>query len=322
MEIISNCTQDVIGRAAKALIEGHLVAFPTETVYGLGADATNGKAVSRIYSVKGRPTGHPLIVHIASIDLLDKWAIDISEYAIKLAREFWPGPMTLILKRDSLAKNFITGGQENVGLRIPNQSTALALLSEFQRLGGFGIAAPSANRFGAVSPTNAEAVANELSKFLGVEDLILDDGDCVVGIESTIIDCTKEFPMVMRPGAITTEMIEIITGFKVQLGFEKSEIRAPGSLESHYSPKAQVVIGNHTESGNGFIALANLPTPTGAIRLASPKDIQEYAKVFYMALREGDKKGLKNITVAQPSGVGLAVAIRDRINKAASVNDL
>ena len=322
MEIISNCTQDVIERAAKALIEGHLVAFPTETVYGLGADATNGKAVSRIYSVKGRPTGHPLIVHIASIDLLDKWAIDISEYAIKLAREFWPGPMTLILKRDSLAKNFITGGQENVGLRIPNQSTALALLNEFQRLGGFGIAAPSANRFGAVSPTNAEAVANELSKFLGVEDLILDDGDCVVGIESTIIDCTKEFPMVMRPGAITTEMIEIITGFKVQLGFEKSEIRAPGSLESHYSPKAQVVIGNHTESGNGFIALANLPTPTGAIRLASPKDIQEYAKVFYMALREGDKKGLKNITVAQPSGVGLAVAIRDRINKAASVNDL
>ena len=322
MEIISNCTQDVIERAAKALIEGHLVAFPTETVYGLGADATNGKAVSRIYSVKGRPTGHPLIVHIASIDLLDKWAIDISEYAIKLAREFWPGPMTLILKRDSLAKNFITGGQENVGLRIPNQSTALALLSEFQRLGGFGIAAPSANRFGAVSPTNAEAVANELSKFLGVEDLILDDGDCVVGIESTIIDCTKEFPMVMRPGAITTEMIEIITGFKVQLGFEKSEIRAPGSLESHYSPKAQVVIGNHTESGNGFIALANLPTPTGAIRLASPKDIQAYAKVFYMALREGDKKGLKNITVAQPSGVGLAVAIRDRINKAASVNDL
>jgi L-threonylcarbamoyladenylate synthase len=322
MEIISNCTNDIIERAAKALIEGHLVAFPTETVYGLGADATNEKAVSRIYAVKGRPTGHPLIVHIASINQLDKWALDIPEYAIKLAREFWPGPMTLILKRDSLAKNFITGGQENVGLRIPNQSTALALLSEFQRLGGFGIAAPSANRFGAVSPTNAEAVADELSKFLGVEDLILDDGDCVVGVESTIIDCTKEFPMVMRPGAITTEMIEIITGLKVQLGFKKSEIRAPGLLESHYSPKAQVVIGNHTESGNGFIALANLPTPTGAIRLASPKDIQEYAKVFYMALREGDKKGLKNITVAQPSGVGLAVAIRDRINKAASVNDL
>ena len=322
MEIISNCTQDVIERAAKALLEGHLVAFPTETVYGLGADATNEKAVSRIYSVKGRPTGHPLIVHIASINQLYKWAIDIPEYAIKLAREFWPGPMTLILKRGTLAKNFITGGQENVGLRIPNQSTALALLSEFQRLGGFGIAAPSANRFGAVSPTNAEAVADELSNFLGVKDLILDDGDCVVGVESTIIDCTKEFPMVIRPGAITTEMIEIITGSKVQLGFEKSEIRAPGLLESHYSPKAQVVIGNHTESGNGFIALANLPTPTGAVRLASPKDIQEYARVFYIALREGDKKGLKNITVAQPSGVGLAVAIRDRINKAASVKDL
>jgi L-threonylcarbamoyladenylate synthase len=319
MEIISNCTQDVIERAAKALTEGHLVAFPTETVYGLGADATNEKAVSRIYSVKGRPTDHPLIVHIASINQLDKWAIDIPEYAIKLAREFWPGPMTLILKRGHLAINFITGGQENVGLRIPNQLTALALLNEFQRLGGFGIAAPSANRFGAVSPTNAEAVADELSKFLGVEDLILDDGDCVVGVESTIIDCTKEFPIVMRPGAITNELIAKILGQSINSKNKISEIRAPGLLEFHYSPKAKVVIGCNAEPGDGFIALENISTPIGAIRLSSPKNVEEYAKVLYGALRSGDRYGLKKIMACEPSGDGLAVAIRDRLGKATGV---
>ena len=316
MEIISNCTQDVIERAAKALREGHLVAFPTETVYGLGADATNEKAVSRIYSVKGRPTDHPLIVHIASINQLDKWAIDIPEYAIKLAREFWPGPMSLILKRGHLAKDFITGGQENVGLRIPNQSTALALLNEFQRLGGFGIAAPSANRFGAVSPTNAEAVVDELSKFLGVEDLILDEGDCVVGVESTIIDCTKEFPIVMRPGAITNELIAKILGQSINPENKISEVRAPGLLEFHYSPKAKVVIGCSAEPGDGFIALENIPTPIGAIRLTSPKNVEEYAKVLYGALRSGDQYGLKKIMACAPSGDGLAVAIRDRLGKA------
>ena len=320
MEILSNCTQEVIERAAKALIEGHLVAFPTETVYGLGADATNEKAVSRIYSVKGRPTGHPLIVHIASINQLDKWAIDIPEYAIKLAREFWPGPMTLILKRGHLAKNFITGGQENVGLRVPNQKKALMLTREFEKLGGFGIAAPSANRFGSVSPTSAGAVEEELGKYLGRKDLILDDGQCEIGVESSIIDCTQVNPVVLRPGAITKEMIEEVTGLTVSLKANESEIRASGLLDSHYAPKAKVFLGLSAQPGDGFIALDQIPTPIGSIRLASPASIEDYARDLYKALRMGDQFGLSKIYVVEPEGSGLAIAIRDRLGKASSGN--
>jgi L-threonylcarbamoyladenylate synthase len=320
MEIITNVTQDVIKKAAKALKDGHLVAFPTETVYGLGADAINEKAVSLIYSVKGRPSDHPLIVHISSINQLDKWAVEIPEYAINLAKNYWPGPMTLILKRGEIANDFITGGQDNVGVRVPNQSVALALLSEFESLGGYGIAAPSANRFGAVSPTNSEAVVEELGNYLQESDLILDGGQCLVGIESTIIDCTKDYPVVLRPGAITAEMIEQITGVKIYSDSTKIKIKikASGLLESHYSPKAEVVIGTTTEPGNGFIAMANLPTPIGAIRLASPVNIEQYARDFYLALREGDRRELKKITVIQPDGEGLAAAIRDRCEKAAA----
>jgi L-threonylcarbamoyladenylate synthase len=318
MEIINNITQDVIKKAANSLINGHLVAFPTETVYGLGADATNEKAVSRIYSVKGRPTNHPLIVHISSINQLNNWAINIPEYAIKLAREFWPGPITLILKRSELAMGFITGEQDSIGLRVPDQSVALALLGELEKLGGHGIAAPSANRFGAVSPTTAEAVREELGSFLQTEDLILDDGQCAVGVESSIIDCTKNYPVVLRPGAITIEMIATTSGVNLQLNQEKSDIRASGLLESHYSPKAQVVLSTSAEPGDGFLALAQIPTPPGVIRLASPENIEEYARVFYQALREGDQKGLKKITVVQPDGSGLAIAIRDRAGKAAA----
>ena len=216
MEFISKCTADTISNAVQALIDGHLVAFPTETVYGLGADATNKKAVSRIYSVKGRPKGHPLIVHISSINKLENWATDIPDYAIKLAREFWPGPMTLILPRKEIAKDFITGGQNNVGLRVPAQPVALALLKKFEELGGQGVAAPSANRFGAVSPTTAEAVGEELGVYLDSKDMVLDDGQCLVGIESTIIDCTNKSPTILRPGAITSTQIETIVKFKVK----------------------------------------------------------------------------------------------------------
>ena len=316
MEIISSPTPDQIRKAAKNLKDGHLVAFPTETVYGLGADATNEKAVSRIYSVKGRPTDHPLIVHILSINKLDRWARDIPEYAMKLANEFWPGPMTLILNRSELAKDFITGGQDNIGLRVPSKPIALSLLRQFESLGGQGIAAPSANRFGAVSPTTAGAVEEELGSFLELEDLILDGGSSEVGVESSIIDCTKDYPVSIRPGAITSKMIEDTTGLKVQ--FNQNEIRAPGLLESHYSPKAKVVIDETAEPGDGFIALANIPTPTGVIRLAAPKNIEEYARALYEALRSGDQKGLKKIKIIQPRGDGLALAIRDRSGKAAS----
>jgi L-threonylcarbamoyladenylate synthase len=318
MEIISNYTQDVIEKAAMALIDGHLVAFPTETVYGLGADATNEKAVSRIYSVKGRPTDHPLIVHISSINLLGKWAIDIQEYAIKLARDFWPGPLTLILKRSELAKDFITGGQSNVGLRVPSQPIALALLAEFEKNGGLGIAAPSANRFGAVSPTSASDVNEELQTYLNSDDLILDGGQCSVGLESTIIDCTGSMPIILRPGAITKEMINNSINIDEVKSDNKSDIRASGSLESHYSPNAEVFIDLPPNPGDGFIAMNDIPTPSGVIRLASPMSIEQYAKDFYTALRLGDRKGLKRINVIQPEGSGLAEAIRDRLSKAAS----
>ena len=318
MEIITNPSQVEIKKAAQALKDGHLVAFPTETVYGLGADATNEKAVARIYSVKGRPTDHPLIIHISSINQLGKWSVNIPEYAIKLAKEFWPGPMTLILKKSELAKDFITGVQASVGLRIPDQRVALELLKEFEGLGGLGIAAPSANRFGSISPTTASAVGIELSSFLNSKDLILDGGQCAVGVESSIIDCTKVAPVVLRPGAVSLEMIERVTGFERSLNSIRSDIKTSGLLESHYAPKAKVSLGVRTEPGDGFLAFADIPTPIGTVRLASPKSNEEFAQILYSALRLGDQFGLKNIVVVEPTGEGLAVAIRDRLNKAAS----
>ena len=318
MEIISNPTPDEIKKAAKALKDGHLVAFPTETVYGLGADATNEKAVSRIYSVKGRPTDHPLIVHISSINQLNKWAIDIPGYALKLANEFWPGPMTLILKRSNLAKDFSTGGQDNVGVRVPQQPVALALLAQFDEVGGLGVAAPSANRFGAVSPTSASDVFEELGDYFGSQDLILDGGKCQVGIESTVIDCTEAAPKILRPGAITIEMIETVTGLKsISSGFENN-IKASGLLESHYSPKAKVVLNSLAFPGDGLLAMVNIPTPVGVIRLATPATIEQFARELYKALRSGDQKGIKRIVVIPPEGDGLAEGVRDRISKAAA----
>jgi L-threonylcarbamoyladenylate synthase len=318
MKLFSNPTQDEIKMAAKALKDGHLVALPTETVYGLGADATNEKAVSRVYSVKARPTDHPLIVHISSINKLAKWAIDIPKYSIKLAEEFWPGPMTLILNRSALVKDCITGGQSSVGLRVPAHPIALELLAEFEKNGGFGIAAPSANRFGAVSPTTANAVKADLENFLSNEDLIIDGGPCLIGIESTIIDCTKVSPSVLRSGAITNEMIAVVCGLDQSINTELTKIRAPGILESHYAPKAKVVLDSIAKNGEGLIAMSGIPTPSGAIRLASPTTIQEYAKGFYAALRLSDEKNLKKVVILLPKGEGLALAIRDRATKAAA----
>ncbi len=316
MEFTSKCTADTISNAAQALIDGHLVAFPTETVYGLGADATNEKAVSRIYSVKGRPSDHPLIVHISSINKLDQWATDIPDYAIKLAREFWPGPMTLILPRKNLAKDFITGGQNNVGLRVPDQPIALTLLRKFEEMGGQGIAAPSANRFGAVSPTSAEAVIEELGTYFKSEDSVLDGGQCLVGIESTIIDCTRNEARLLRPGAITEEMIEQSLGKKTVHEVGGSKTKAPGLMDSHYAPKAIICLNSIAQPGEGFIALSKFQTPPGAIRLASPGSLAQYARELYLALRSADQQGVKKVVVLVPEGVGLAEAIRDRVQRA------
>ena len=318
MAIISNCTASNIRNAALALKEGHLVAFPTETVYGLGADATNKDAVARIYQVKGRPSGHPLIVHISSIELLDKWARNIPEYAIKLARSFWPGPMTLILPRTELAKVFITGDQNNVGIRVPSHTVALALLKAFEDQGGLGVAAPSANRFGKVSPTSANDVKEELSNQLKSKDLILDGGQCLIGVESTIINCTNATPIILRPGAITAAMINNLLDIDIEIATKENtdKIKAPGLLESHYAPKAKVYLSGIPEIGDGFIALSKFPTPTGAVRLISPNTNEEYARTLYQGLRLADSKKLNKVFVVLPTGDDIAVAICDRLQKA------
>jgi L-threonylcarbamoyladenylate synthase len=313
-EFVSNCTADALSSAAQLLKAGGLVALPTETVYGLGADATNKDAVSRIYKVKGRPADHPLIVHIHSMQSLGEWADEIPSYAISLARDFWPGPMTLVLKRSMLAEDFVTGGQPTVGLRVPDHVVALALLSAFENIGGKGIAAPSANRFGHVSPTTAQAVQEELGEYLDSTDLILDGGPSSVGVESTIIDCTSGAPRILRPGAITDEMIEISTRLKVSTAV--SDIRVSGSLENHYSPAATVSLNRIPESGEGFIALSEQQTPNGVIRLASPNSVEEFARLMYSALRDADAKGVNSVVVIEPIGDGLALAIRDRLMRA------
>jgi L-threonylcarbamoyladenylate synthase len=320
MSIISKCTASAIKDAATTLIKGDLVAFPTETVYGLGADATNEDAIRRVYDVKGRPIGHPLIVHISSIGNLEKWARDIPEYAVNLARAFWPGPMTLILPRTDLAKDFITGSQDNVGIRIPLHTVALALLKEFEEQGGLGVAAPSANRFGAVSPTTAAAVELELADFLSKNDQILDGGPCLIGVESTIINCTQNKPSILRPGAVTKEMIEETLGITIELNTSNSEsikIKAAGLLESHYAPNAKVFLTGTPTIGDGFIALDSFTTPAGAIRVASPKTNEEFAQVLYEAFRLADIKGLTRVFVIPPTGGGIAVAINDRLAKSA-----
>lgn len=300
--------------AAIALKNGFLVAFPTETVYGLGSDATNADAVSRIFSIKNRPTNHPLILHIGSISELDDWAIDIPEYAYSLANKYWPGPMTLILKRSKKVKDFVTGNQDTVGIRIPNHEIALSLLNEFKKIGSGAIVAPSANKFGRVSPTTYEHVYQELSKDLSKNDLILDGGPSQIGVESTIIDCTNNLPRVLRPGAISTELINEV--IKLDSNDARNQIRVSGSFNSHYAPNAKVLLDTNPQPGDGFLALKDIATPKDVIRLSSPLNVEEFAQNLYSTLRKADELNLKRIVVIQPQGLGLATAIRDRLKKA------
>jgi L-threonylcarbamoyladenylate synthase len=320
-QFLSKCGTDVISGAATNLLAGNLVAFPTETVYGLGADALNKQAVARVYQVKGRPADHPLIVHLHSMHVMGQWVEDVPEYAIALGRDFWPGPMTLIFKRSNLAQDFITGGQDTVGIRIPNHVVALALLEAFHNLGGRGIAAPSANRFGHVSPTTAKAVSDELVQYLQPEDQVMDGGPCSVGVESTIIDCTGDVPRILRPGAITEEMIKESAGLSAVMTKNSEEtdgIRVSGSLEKHYAPAAKVLLDQTPVAGQGFIASSRRLTPTGVTRLAAPKNTDEFARDLYTALRKADELGLQEVVVEQPQGDGIAIAIRDRLLRASN----
>jgi L-threonylcarbamoyladenylate synthase len=298
--------------AVVTLRRGDLVAIPTETVYGLAADASSQLAVERIYEVKGRPLNHPVIVHISSAAEIGRWAVDVPSWAYLLAETFWPGPLTLILPRAKGVGDWITGGQESVGLRVPNHPVALEII----RKSGLGLAAPSANRFGAVSPTNAAAVLEDLGPYLiPGRDLIFDGGDCAVGLESTIVDATSAQPSILRLGAVTAAQVEEVTGLALIQG--KSDIRAAGTLETHYSPRAIVHL-DLVEGADGFIALSEIATPNGLIRLFAPANISEYAQGLYEALRRADALGLHDVVALAPEGVGLAAAIRDRLKRAAA----
>jgi L-threonylcarbamoyladenylate synthase len=312
---LSNWSADKVLQAALALKSGHLVAFPTETVYGLGADATNQNAVKRIYEVKGRPTNHPLIVHLASINGINTWGQDIPAYARDLASAYWPGPMTLILKRTEIAKDFITGHQDSVGIRIPSDPLALDLLTQFESIGGLGVAAPSANRFGCVSPTSGKDVLEEIGPFLIDGDLVLEGGRSKIGIESTIIDCRNETPSILRPGAITEEMIAII--HEVRETTKEGDLRVSGALVKHYAPAARILIDAEPIKGQAFLAMLGVETPHGVYRVFSPRSVEEFAKNLYFAMRETDRQGYSILVIHTPSGKGLAEAIFDRVRKSA-----
>lgn len=316
--------------AAKALFRGHLAALPTETVYGLGARADMASAIARVYAVKGRPVDHPLIVHVAGIDALDTWGQGIPDYARALAEVTWPGPLTLVVNRTSAARDFITGGQDSVAVRVsahPLMAAVLAHLIELTGDASVGIAAPSANRFGRVSPTSARHVVEELEGLMSDDDLVLDGGDCSVGLESTIIDCTGDGPKLLRPGAITADDVTRITGLPCPSG---STVRASGTLASHYSPAAAVRLldaGHLPDQADtlspdgaptiGLLAMAGVDTPPGVVRLAAPSTVDDYARILYSALREADALGLALVLAIPPETAGVGAAVIDRLTRAA-----
>ena len=310
-----------VDAAAEALLRGAVVAFPTETVYGLGACATMESAVARVFEIKGRPRSHPLIVHLSSITQLDQWAATVPAWAVTLAESIWPGPLTVVLPRAAMVSDFVTGGQGTVGLRVPDHPVALALLTAVAT----GVAAPSANRFGSVSATSAAHVVSELGPFLDpAHDLVLDGGTCTVGVESTIVLATGEQPRLLRPGAISELDITSITGLRVLPA--DGSVRAPGTLAAHYSPRASVVLadadsldGWRGDTTAGLIAEASVFTPQAVHRLAQPTGLTEYAYALYAALRSADDLGLRTVVAVAPEGSdGLAVAIRDRLHRAAA----
>lgn len=306
--------------AIEVLSRGDLCAIPTETVYGLGALATNEPAVASVYAAKGRPSNHPLIVHIASLSEVSEWITDLPDWAFTLAIEIWPGPLTIVGNRTSRALDCVTGGQDTVAVRIPNHPLTLKVLGLLANSGSGGVVAPSANRFGHVSPTTAQHVADDLGDYLDSNGgMILDGGSCEIGLESTIVLATQSRPVVLRPGGVTRKRIGEITGLEVVE--TKVELRVSGSLASHYSPEARVLIVSESElqdhPGAGVIAFAEIATPAKLTRLASPRTIDEFAAQLYAALRKADDLGLQTICVVEPNDDGLAEAVRDRLKRAA-----
>ncbi|MCU0310565.1 MAG: L-threonylcarbamoyladenylate synthase [Acidimicrobiales bacterium] len=323
-----------VARAASALRAGGLVAFPTETVYGLGADAAAPAAVARIYEVKGRPVDHPLIVHLGDADLLDAYAEHVPPAARLLADAFWPGPLTLLLWRSPKVVDAVTGGRPTVGLRVPDHPVARLLLEEF----GGGVAAPSANRFGRVSPTTAADVVAELGD--GV-DLVLDGGPCAVGVESTIVDLTGDEPLVLRPGGVSGERLGDVLGREPERAAAARvgtvEARAPGMLPAHYAPRARVVLADvdavvavltehlaGTGPGGrppivGLLAPRAVDgVPAEVVVLEPAGAPEEYARLLYGRMRQADRLGVQVLVCVPPPDVGIGVAVIDRLRRASA----
>lgn len=311
--------------AVAVLRGGGLVAFPTETVYGLGADARNPAAVARIFAAKGRPADHPLIVHLGHASQLTGWARDIPAAAWRLAEAFWPGPLTLVLPRAPGVLDAVTGGLDSVALRVPNHALAQALLQSF----GGGLAAPSANRYGRVSPTLAAHVREELGDAV---DLVLDGGPCPVGIESTIVEVTSSGVRLLRPGAVTRQQLEDVLGAALTLPV--GQVRAPGRKPSHYAPRARVVPALPEDALRealtwraqgqrvGMLAPRRpLELPADVAWLDSGDTAPDQARALYRRLREGDDLDLQVLVVAMPPASGIGVALRDRLQRAAGLGD-
>ena len=319
-----------LDRAVELLKAGEPVGIPTETVYGLGADAANPAAVAKIFAAKGRPADHPLIVHIPGANHMERWAVDIPDLAYELAEDFWPGPLTLILKRAPGVPDAVTGGQDTVGLRVPGHPVALDLLRAFAAAGGSGgIAAPSANRFGRISPTTADHVREELGDAVA---LVLDGGACAVGIESTIIDLSSGKPMLLRPGHITPAAIEAVCG-ELPTAPGAAAPRASGTLEAHYAPLtpmrrveserlAQFLNAlRHSGRRCGVLAHSQLPqavsgpNPAHAWKML-PAEPVGYAHDLYAALRELDHAGVELIVVEAIPETPAWQAVADRLRRA------
>lgn len=313
-----------VARAAELLRSGGVVAFPTETVYGLGADALNPQAVARVFAIKRRPPDHPLIVHLPDVSYLRDWACDIPPAAYRLAEKFWPGPLTLILKRATMAPDSVTGGQDSVGLRVPGHPVALALLEKF----GGAVAAPSANRFGHVSPTRAEHVREELGSEV---DMILDGGPCRVGLESTIVSLLEARPLILRPGIISRSMLAEALGEEIETGAaEKITLRAPGMLASHYAPRTplhKIPAAELDERASALVAQGQrvgvLTRREGAHKpgiyyFLLPDDPKGYAHELYDTLHKADAGHLDMLLIEEPPHDEAWLAVRDRVTRAAT----
>jgi len=312
-----------IAQAVALLKSGNVVAIPTETVYGLGADASNPDAVRKIFALKGRPADHPLIVHLHDAGQLTRWTADVTKQVIKLSAKFWPGPLTVILRRAKDVPLEVTGGLDTVGLRIPSHPVARELLYEFDG----GIAAPSANRFGRVSPTTAQHVHEEFGAEL---PMILDGGPCSVGVESTIVDLSSDAPAILRPGGITRDQLESALGVAVPFR-APGNVRAPGTLEAHYAPRAQVLLCAPEDVSNRLaslqqrkLAVALISWQKPALLNASvsyiplPADVEGQARELYAALRRADELRCDAALVTLPDAAGLGAAVIDRLTRAAA----